>query len=406
MKKLLLALVLVGLCSFAEASVLGIFENTDFPTGISGECNAVHRLEIIDNELYAATENGIYRYSESDNSWSLWALEDVNVLDFKVCGDDVVAMIVPEGQKGSRRGEEVARLVRFNIFRQEMTDITYPGMIQELAGKQFTYMMRMAQHPQSLSTIMVAAYPGIWISEDFGSSWHNSFDWVFGYNNHQFLGWHPDAPDVMFYTSESEIYAAQILRSGNGGQDWNVISPDRSGDNACHHLAFDPKDANHILYSGEGCIFESNDCGNEWHCVYREDPFNRETIIGYAYNVMFDHADDNMVYAVGCDSIEECIHIFRSSDNGKTWCRIARSDSPSAHGYWIHESIFFNGRIYVYTGNGVLAYTPGGTSGVTDISNGLSREDEPSYDIYGRKTDNPQPGTICIRSGRKIIIQQ
>ena len=71
MKNVLLALLLVCCCSMAYASTLGIFEDTNFPVGITGESDGVHRMEVINGELYAATEKGIYKYSESANSWSV-----------------------------------------------------------------------------------------------------------------------------------------------------------------------------------------------------------------------------------------------------------------------------------------------------------------------------------------------
>ena len=55
MKNVLLAFLLVCCCSMADASVLGIFEDTNFPIGISGERDGVHRMEVINGELYAAT---------------------------------------------------------------------------------------------------------------------------------------------------------------------------------------------------------------------------------------------------------------------------------------------------------------------------------------------------------------
>ena len=40
----------------SNASVLCIFEDTNFLVGISGERNGVHRMEVINGELYAADE--------------------------------------------------------------------------------------------------------------------------------------------------------------------------------------------------------------------------------------------------------------------------------------------------------------------------------------------------------------
>lgn len=122
MRKILLVICLLLATVGADASVLGIFEDTNFPVGISGERDGVHRMEVINGELYAATEKGIYKYSESANSWSIWALADVNVMDFKVCGDEVVAIIVPQDQKGFR-AVQLARLIRFERNHSEWEDI-------------------------------------------------------------------------------------------------------------------------------------------------------------------------------------------------------------------------------------------------------------------------------------------
>lgn len=388
----------------ANASVLGIFEDTNLPIGILGEREGKHRLEIIDNELYAATEKGIFKYSESANSWSLWALENVNVLDFKVNGDEVVAVIVPQDKKGVR-AVQMARLIRFNRNQSEWEDIMDAEMGYYYYDQFLTYVMRLAQHPSKHQTLMVAAYPGIWISEDFGTSWNLKYEILYSYNENQFLGWHVADNDVLFYTSESPLFAAQIVRSGNGGNDWDIINPDMSGDNSCHNLAFDPNNADHILYSGEGCIFESDDCGITWQCVYRQDEYNRKTSIGYVYNIMYDKTNDNVLYTVGCDLVPQCIHIFKSSDNGKTWERIAQSDSFSDNRYWISESVFLNGKIYSFTNSGVLAFTPDNYSGITQVNIDDAQTESDVYDLLGRKVSVLQPGTIYIQSGKKILIK-
>lgn len=404
MRNLLLMLMFSCVCAFADASVLGIFEDTNFPVGISGERDGVHRMEVINDELYAATEKGIYKYSESANSWNLWALEDVNVMDFKVNGDEVVAIIVPQDQKGFR-AVQLARLIRFNRNQSEWEDIMDADMGYYYHEQFLTYVMRLAQHPSKPETLMVAAHPGIWISEDFGSTWNFKLDGLYSYNENQFLGWHPTNNNVAFYTSESDTFSAQILRTENGGNDWDIINPDSNGDNSCHNLAFDPDNADHILYSGEGCIFESNDYGKTWQCVYRQDDLRDETEIGYAYNVMFDPENTNIVYCVGACSIHLDIHIFKSANKGKTWARIARSDLFDTHEYWPYESVLFNGKIYLYTQKGVFTYNIDNNSGIENIKADNNDGAEILYDLMGRRVDTPNPGTIYIQSGKKILIK-
>lgn len=397
---LFISLICIGMIEM-HAAVLGIFEDTNFPVALFAERDGVHRLEVIDNELYAATEKGIYRYSAADNSWSCHALENVNVMDFKADGDELVAIIIPDDRK-TFRAVEVATLVRFNIHGGDVEEIMDAGMGYDYHDTRLTYVMRLAQHPADPRTLMVAAYPGIWISEDFGATWKFKYDWLFSYNENQFLGWHPRRHDVLFYTSESAYFNAQILRSADGGENWDIINPDHSGDNSCHHLAFDPADAGHILYSGEGCIFESEDCGESWHCVYRQDEHDRENGLGYAYNVMFDPENVGVAYAVGCVSHNEDIHIFRSVDNGKTWVHIAKSDSFEEKEYWVDESVLFNGKIYIYTRRGVLSYDVDSQLTIDGILPDVSSS-SPIFDLYGRRTDNPVSGNIYITRGKKFV---
>lgn len=79
-----------------------------------------------------------------------------------------------------------------------------------------TYVMRIAQHPTHPSTLMVAAYPGLWFSEDFGITWDLKLDRLYAYNQNQFLGWHPMQDNVLFYASENyfvlpKYFAARIM---------------------------------------------------------------------------------------------------------------------------------------------------------------------------------------------------
>lgn len=118
---------------------------------------------------------------------------------------------------------------------------------------------------------------------------------------------------------------------------------------------------------------------------------------------MYDRSNNNILYAVGCDSVDRCIHVFTSPDNGKAWERIAKSDKFYDKEYWIFESVILNGKLYLYTQKGVLTYSLDNNSGIRNIRTGNNNGTEMLYDLWGRRVNTPQTGTIYMQGGKKII---
>ena len=400
MNKIYISLLLIWfLVQNASASVLGIFEETNFPSEIAWEDVTVARLEIIDNELYACTTNGIYKYDQTFNKWECWALEEYKVLDFKLYDNKIIASVVPEYSEIFML-KALAKLIRYDLKQNKIEEIMHPEMGYDYKdGIHLNYLMRLAQNPFNPEMLAVAVYPGIWISKDFGTSWDFKFDWLFTYNDHQYLGWHPLQENIMFYTSENDYLNACILRTDDYGKNWETLYPDNTGDNSVHDLAFDPEDASHILYSGEGCIFESNDYGSTWECVYRDKSYEG---IGYAYNIMFDNTNPNILYCVGQGHYE--ILIFRSTDRGKTWNKIAKSESFNyPKEYWTHESVLMDSKLFIYTNMGIIYYDLSKTNDVRAVEGTKRSESDPIFNLQGQKIDKPIPGLIYIKDGKKFI---
>ena len=296
----------------------------------------------------------------------------------------------------------LAKIIRYDLKQNTIEEIMHPEMGYDYKdGIHLNYLMRLAQNPFNPEMLAVAVYPGIWISKDFGTSWDFKFDWLFAYNDHQYLGWHPLQENIMFYTSESDNFNACILRTDDYGKNWETLYPDSTGDNSVHDLAFDPEDASHILYSGEGCIFESNDYGATWEWVYRDKSY--EDGIGYAYNIMFDKTDPNILYSVGQRQYE--ILIFQSTDRGKTWNKLAKSESFNyPKEYWTHESVLMDSKLFIYTNKGIYFYDISKTTDVNLVEDLDGNEEIPIFNLHGQKVKHIVPGYIYIKNGKKFVI--
>lgn len=395
MRNYIVALLVVFISTKANASVLGIFEDTHLPVPTMKQ-SGVSRFSVYGEELYLSTTNGIYKYvPDNVNSWELFALEGTHVLDFVMCGNQIIAIANP--QYPDMSAHKSARLIKCNIRESTYKDITTEAMQYSYYDRTLTYLCRMAQHPDNPETLIVATHGGIMQSEDFGESWTLLFDWCFGYNMNQFLGWHPNMPNVMFYTSEGGIFNATILRSENNGKDWDIIEPQPyDGDNSAHHIAFDSNDTSHLLLSGEGVIWESYDCGRSWIQIFKDD-----NGLGYAYSIMY-HGDAN-IYCIGCRSNGQNIVIYNSIDNGKTWSRIAESDIFDNHEYWLAEGIIYNNKIFLNTAGGVFTYDLSGQSFIVNNIYEDSLKNPNYYDIYGRRIATPSYNQIYIIDGKKYI---
>ncbi len=365
-------------------------------------CTGVPRLHVTGDFLYAAGENGIFRHSKEDGAeWQPFAMAGWNVVDFCVCGVDIVAIIVPEEYKGHDIDmRPVCRLVKGTTGDDGFRDITPDGMTYQYQGDDRTYLSRLAQHPDVASTISVMGHGGIYISDDFGDSWRNVSYFSATYNAHSFLGWHPYNPQVMFMTSESAIYEAVIYRSDDGGATWDVIVPENNGDSSCHQLAFDPTDHDRILAAGECCIWESLDCGRSWHYIYsNDDEFD------YAYNVLFDPSDSNRWYVMEAHSYYPHRGIYSSSDNGLTWSKVKRFEYADELDAVYYDAILFNNRIYFHGREDVSYYDLGQSAGTVNVPEGYSPEDAEYYNLQGVRLDRrPASGMYIRKCGSKADV--
>ncbi len=119
----------------------------------------------------------------------------------------------------------------------------------------------------------------------------------------------PNHPDTLLSCGWSDITPGDLVKSTNGGANWNLISGYLH--TAMTEIAVNPVNSNVIYVSGDGKITKSTDYGDTWtssfnglpsslgcYCV-AIDPFNPQTLLT---------SNDNGIY--------------RSADNGQNWTQI------------------------------------------------------------------------------------
>lgn len=359
-KFLLMAFASISLIANANSQVISSGYGENLSTGCP-------RLQVIDEMLYAPGPDGIKRHAKGESaSWEPFAMKGMNVVDFRISGDDIMAVIIPEEYSNITTMDlrSVARLVKGKISGTTFTDITPVDMEHEYDGYILTDLSSVAQHPSYTNTVMVMGYGGIFQSKDFGNSWEKLTHLNATYNPHSFLGWHPQNPDILFMTSESMFYVGMVCRSIDGGETWDIFAPDPNSESSCHYIAFDPENADHLLLSGEYAIYESFDCGEMWTTVL--DDINGPSILGYAYNIFYDPQDstDSTVYSIGHENGYPSRNIVRSTDNGKTWHQCMTYDVDKEYNFF-YDAALYDNKIWIYDEDDIVYWNIQGNSGIT-----------------------------------------
>lgn len=379
------------------AYVLEAFENTNFPDSV-GENGYMHyHLRASGNNLYATSKNGIYKYSETSNSWACFAMEDMHVYDFIMDGDKILALVIPENASNLNGSS----LVKHDCGTGQTESL--------LEGK--TGCLGIAQLPSNAKKMMAAFKDGIRISEDFGATWTVKDCWCsFGINN--FFGFNPLLPNVIYFTTANAADEVMIYRSMDSGDSWEVLRPDAQGDNCIYDISVDPNDADHLFFSGNSIIMETCDGGKTWRLVVNHDTgINRDGAssdypIGAVRDIMYDPYDSSTLFAVESSSFYQHMGILKSTDNGATWTVAAETETAigSTDRFLLHEGVLFRGIMYMYTTKGIYAQQVS-TAGIESVRVDGDSDSDAVYDLMGRRADNPAPGQVYISQGKKFIMK-
>lgn len=406
-KILLLAIFICALHVQGQPSAQLQIISSGFGENLATGCP---RLQVIDDMLYAPGPNGIMRHAKGETAkWETFAMQGINVIDFRISGDEIIAFIVPEeySQITDMDLRTVARLVKGTVSGVDFSDITPQEMEYSYSGYTLTSLSAMAQHPTDKNCVMIMGHAGIMNTKDFGKTWEKLTDYQALYNPHSFLSWHPQNPDILFLTSESFIYVGMVCRSIDGGITWETFTPNPDSESSCHCIAFDPDNADHLLISGEYAIYESFDCGETWDIILDELNKGDKSILGYSYNIMYDPTDSNhsTVYAVGHASGWPPRNIIRSVDNGKTWQQCMTYDFESDMNFY-YDAALFDGKIWIYDYKDIVYWNISGNSGI-DAPVNNNPQASVYYDLNGIRLNSLPPSGIVIKkqgNKSKVIV--
>ncbi|MCH7705340.1 MAG: hypothetical protein IIB61_09515, partial [Planctomycetes bacterium] len=209
-------------------------------------------------------------------------------------------------------------------------------------------------------TAYIGTMDGVWRSTDDGSTW-TQLDLGIGLNDQVFeVAINPN--------NSSEIWAGvadalgsqpnNVMRSMDGGETWQNVTPPMGGPLSCHGIAFDPNDSSKVYaafgggFGGGGVWFSANG-GVSW--------VNRSA--GVPNNPMTDIVHDGARVLLSGGKLfgSQFVGLYSSADDGATWTALHDESWPSLV---IHDiDVDPNNANVIYAGSagsGVFRTTDGG----------------------------------------------
>ena len=357
------------------------------------------RMHVEGDRLYVCTCQGLYAkdLSADNSTWQLEGFEGIPLQDYARRGSDILALRYNEGGSFlllSHDGGKTYEDITPEIFR----------------GEKYEHLPSLAQRPTDPNTLLVSSlYWGVFLSTDFGQTWENLTELIYGNAVASFIGFHPARPTIIYNCGEGYIMEGHINISYDGGQTWNDHGNSLGfpGDNCAHQPTFHPTNPDRWLAGGEGCVFLSEDNGQTWNF---QDYWKDESRSAYWYFSAFDNEHPDTVYLAGNlgrkGQKNACIKLMCSTDGGHSWypSQVMTSDTDREFDR-VNDLQQYGDRLLIYSESDVYEVSKAelvaqSTTAIRTITSDM--KESPTYDLQGRKVVEPRHG-IYIKNGGKNL---
>ena len=368
----------------AQLTSLGLVEESSITTvNKNGYMHFIPELAFVDDYLYVATPNGLYRYLyKSQSGWEKLPLTDELVLDFKVHGDTLIAL-TRDRLLYSLDGGKTAR-----------TD--------SVARTDDSYLLGMAVHPRNAAHILVATYKaGLWQTYNGGAEWTEitksdgkrmSLTEIF-FNPH-------DATKLVGAYNNTTLDYSSLLFSCDGGTQWESGKGEYSNSNLSQvlNVAFHPTIESRAVVCGDNIYAISDNTGSSWTGIFKSNGDCEVRIT----DVLYDTRNPDILYGANMTVPQDkAISVLYSTDGGYTWGEFFNESVPDGRvlSFDMKDNLL---ALYTYAGGIYLLNVDAVDTSVAPVVN--EEGTSPYYDLMGRKVDCPTRG-IYIREGRKVVIK-
>ena len=362
------------------------------------------KLTLLDNQLYAATSQGLYQRNldHADSTWRKLPSIEGAVTDFEVRGDTLI-VLTDSCLMISTDGGFTSKSISVDAIVPDWKEDPYYNGSTSF-GK--IKMQGLAVHPQNTKKLYVA-YKGLSYSEDGGESWHAADENM----RIEGISYNPlDATNLIAYThTTTDIIVleknAKVYVSTDAGANWKQVSGFHgSYTTELKGIAFHPTEADKAMLYGTGIYAISEDSGLTWQTIGTEPvyPDMDVTPLVYLDYLVYDSRNPNILYGADWKAsyeTEKKVRILRSTDGGLSWDTFYTIDNTAA----VRSMSIDNGVLAIATGQRGIYLLDVDALEASISSAQADAINSPYYDLMGREVTHPTRG-IYIKDGRKVMI--
>jgi photosystem II stability/assembly factor-like uncharacterized protein len=295
------------------------------------------KLYVNDNELFALTNNGLFKRSldASDTSWISLSLED-DVKALMIFNADTMLASVQTDESSSDT---------ISIYRTEDGGSTWIPFQNGFgaAGGTYRTVVDFTKSSGQNDTIYAASHGSIYKSIDGGQSWSPKYTEG---GILRFIEVDPVNSNIIWAGGSMNIGWSKLLKSDDYGETWNnVFFPSMP---SCSDIAIDHINSDHIFIPSMRLYWTDNG-GADW----------QDTSLTSLYTrcVHIDSENSNIIYTAGVYS-GGLLGFYKSVDDGSEW-DVYHNSFYSPGNVWDLMPVTGVDRfdLYFATDNGVYRYT-------------------------------------------------
>ncbi len=325
---------------FVFAALLSCSENDPSPTpfkdlewkklGLEGKI--VNEIQLYEDVLYAATDDGLYKKSISEES------EDFSLVNF--AGKNVSAIVFLNNQ-------QVFAAVNGKLFHSENAGNTWQEVSGDFGGEEEEAIHDIAAAPGG------ALYAtGVWAvakSENDGLNWQPEWGYWGGFGTGtDVVAVNPHRPTEIWAGGQGGIENGFLLKSPQGEEEeWTEWFDLVENPTVVKEIIFDGEDADKVYVGWEGKLIATENSGETWETLIDEMEEVR-----FFFGIAKSTRNNAVIFAGGWlkrfDDPQPLI-LYYSTNDGETWKQVEHP-SENLGGIYDMKVLSESGRERVFAG--------------------------------------------------------